>query len=393
MISASDKPLETSRVGLIQQQPQHRPRGGVVGRGDRGNRLLRIDHAQAGGPYSGDDPVRLRVEQRRHLGQRHGLDPMDQPLHSTAAARFTAREHQDRGRQHQGADDSEGQRLRKVTFEAALVGQQVRGDTRREDEADPLGGLLDGLVDPEEHHDTRDGNEQTRTDDVEAILVSMRLRDGGWVNIRTARLEEPPPWVGKTLQLLGLLLAVVIAGGLLLARRMAQPMARLAAASNRLGLGQADAHLPEEGPREIRQTIHAFNRMQERLKRHIQDRSRMLAAVPHELRTPITTFRLRTEYIDDTECARRPSPPWPKWRPFCPPRSTSPGTDRRRNRPFHGPGRPGAKRGRRPRGPRRRGGLSLTGPVHLPMPTDVTASRAEQPHRQRPQVRQARASN
>jgi len=144
-------------------------------------------------------------------------------------------------------------------------------------------------------------HQDIRTADVEAILVSVELRDGRWVNIRTARLEEPPPWAGKTLQLLGLLLAVVIAGGLLLARRMARPMARLAEASNRLGLGQGQPQLAEEGPREIRQTIQAFNQMQERLQRHIQDRSRMLAAVSHDLRTPITTLRLRAEYIDDAE--------------------------------------------------------------------------------------------
>ncbi|SDX62746.1 ATP-binding protein [Thiocapsa roseopersicina] len=144
-------------------------------------------------------------------------------------------------------------------------------------------------------------HQDIRTADVTGIAVSARLRDGGWVNIRTARLEEPPPWAGKTLQLLAMLLAVVIAAGLLLTRRMARPMARLADASNRLGLGQAQAQLAEEGPREIRQTIHAFNRMQERLERHIRDRSYMLAAVSHDLRTPITTLRLRAEYIDDVE--------------------------------------------------------------------------------------------
>jgi len=148
-------------------------------------------------------------------------------------------------------------------------------------------------------------HQDIRTADVQGIRVSARLRDGGWVNIRTARLEEPPPWAGKTLQLLGLLLAVVIAAGMLLARRMARPMARLAEASNRLGLGQALPQLDEEGPREIRQTIHAFNRMQERLERHIRDRSRMLAAVSHDLRTPITTLRLRAEYIDDVEMRDR----------------------------------------------------------------------------------------
>ena len=143
--------------------------------------------------------------------------------------------------------------------------------------------------------------ENLRTGDVKGIAVSVRLRDGTWVNIQTSRIDKPPPWAGKTLQLLGLLLLMVIACGLLIARRMAHPMAQLAAASHRFGLGQIQPLLAEKGPREVRQTIHAFNLMQERLHRHLQERSRLLAAVSHDLRTPITILRLRAEYIDDAE--------------------------------------------------------------------------------------------
>ncbi len=42
-----------------------------------------------------------------------------------------------------------------------------------------------------------------RTDDVKAIVICARLRDGAWINFRTTCLDEPPPWAGKTLQLLG----------------------------------------------------------------------------------------------------------------------------------------------------------------------------------------------
>ena len=186
----------------------------------------------------------------------------------------------------------------------AALGMEAREDLRVEVEFDPRhkGQLLPPDLPPEE---AKRRHQDIRTGDVDAITVSARLRDGNWVNIRTSRLDEPPPWAGKTVQLLGLLLVVVSAGGLLLARRMARPMARLAEASNRLGLGQDQPHLAEEGPREVRQTIHAFNQMQERLKRHIRDRSRMLAAVSHDLRTPITTLRLRAEYIDDAEIRER----------------------------------------------------------------------------------------
>jgi len=140
-----------------------------------------------------------------------------------------------------------------------------------------------------------------RSDDVKAIRVCVRLRDGRWVDFRTTRIDEPPPWAGKTLQLLALLLTTVIGSGLLMARRAARPMAQLAEAAHRLGLGEDVEPIPESGPREIRETIRAFNRMQDRLHRHIQDRLRLLAAVSHDLRTPITTLRLRAEYIEDAE--------------------------------------------------------------------------------------------
>lgn len=140
-----------------------------------------------------------------------------------------------------------------------------------------------------------------RVHDLKGILISIRLWDNSWLNFRTERFEGPPPWAGKTLQLLTLLLTLLVVSGLLIARRMARPMAQLAQAAERFGLGQTQPPLVEKGPREVRHTIRAFNQMQERLQRHITERSQMLAAVSHDLRTPITTLRLRAEYIDDPE--------------------------------------------------------------------------------------------
>jgi len=145
------------------------------------------------------------------------------------------------------------------------------------------------------------GHRRIRVHDLKSILISVRLWDESWLNFRTERLEGPPPWAGKTLQLLALLLSLLVISGLLIARRMARPMAQLAEAAERFGLGQSQKPLDEKGPREVRHTIRAFNQMQERLHRHITERSVMLAAVSHDLRTPITTLRLRAEYIDDSE--------------------------------------------------------------------------------------------
>ncbi|MDQ4060613.1 MAG: ATP-binding protein, partial [Pseudomonadota bacterium] len=93
--------------------------------------------------------------------------------------------------------------------------------------------------------------------------------------------------------------------GALAVRRMARPMRRLAEAADRLGRGEAVEALPEDGPEETRRANIAFNRMRERLDRYVRDRTAMLAAVAHDLRTPITTLRLRAEFIDDEETRAR----------------------------------------------------------------------------------------
>jgi signal transduction histidine kinase len=74
-----------------------------------------------------------------------------------------------------------------------------------------------------------------------------------------------------------------------------------ATAAQRLGIELNAAPLPETGTGEVRRAARAFNTMQSRLKRFIQDRTQMLAAISHDLRTPITRMRLRAEFVEDDE--------------------------------------------------------------------------------------------
>lgn len=165
-------------------------------------------------------------------------------------------------------------------------------------------GERDHDHDEADRDEGRDDDEHDRHAPARAlrgIAIAVRLQDGTWLNLRTERFDRPPPWAGKTLQLLAMLLVLLIVSALFIARRMARPMARLADAAERFGLGQPQQPMPEQGPREVRHTIRAFNRMRERLQRHLTERSQMLAAVAHDLRTPITSLRLRAEYIEDGE--------------------------------------------------------------------------------------------
>lgn len=137
--------------------------------------------------------------------------------------------------------------------------------------------------------------------EVDEILVSIRLDNGQWLNIEVDDYSHAPPWAGPTLALLLLILLSVSGLVYWSSRRLSRPMRQLAEAAERLGRGEDIEALPEKGPKEVRETINAFNRMQASLQRNLRERSLMLSAVSHDLRTPITTLRLRAEYIDDKE--------------------------------------------------------------------------------------------
>lgn len=92
---------------------------------------------------------------------------------------------------------------------------------------------------------------------------------------------------------------VLVAGAVWLgARQLTRPMQSLASAANRLGDNLNDPPLPEQGTREARHAARAFNRMQRQLQQQMDERARFLAAVSHDLRTPLTRIRLRIAPLD-----------------------------------------------------------------------------------------------
>lgn len=130
--------------------------------------------------------------------------------------------------------------------------------------------------------------------------ISVRLADGTWLNASAERPPVPPFGGAFLTSFLASAIAVAIVGALGIGW-VSRPLRQLARASDRLGRGESFDPLPETGPQEICRANIAFNRMRERLDRYIRDRTTMLAAVAHDLRTPITTLRLRAEFIDDEE--------------------------------------------------------------------------------------------
>ncbi|WP_417684810.1 ATP-binding protein [Roseibium sp.] len=132
------------------------------------------------------------------------------------------------------------------------------------------------------------------------LTMSIRLADGKWLNLATDYRPPPRSLIPLMTQMGMTIIAIVVIVGLAV-RRLAKPLRNLAAAADRLGRGEDLPPLSVEGPREVRAVTTAFNDMQARLTRFVNDRTRMLAAISHDLRTPITSLRLRAEFIDDDE--------------------------------------------------------------------------------------------
>jgi signal transduction histidine kinase len=131
------------------------------------------------------------------------------------------------------------------------------------------------------------------------VTASLRLPDGPWLNV-TARPPPPRPWSSPGfLAALALMTAAVAALSFWAVRRTTRPIRDLADAAERLGRDVNAPRLPETGPAEVAQAAAAFNTMAQRISRFVADRTTMLAAIGHDLRTPITRLRLRAEFVED----------------------------------------------------------------------------------------------
>ena len=111
--------------------------------------------------------------------------------------------------------------------------------------------------------------------------------------------RQRPFWGGPWMMTLLFAVISVTLLGLWAARALTAPLSSFAKAAEDFSLNGAAAPLPERGPEEIRSVAKAFNRMRERITALIDDRTKMLAAISHDLRTPITRMRLRSEFIED----------------------------------------------------------------------------------------------
>ncbi len=133
------------------------------------------------------------------------------------------------------------------------------------------------------------------------VVIGMRLPDGEWMNV-TAELEPLRPWHSPTFLTAFVLMSAAAAVLTLWAvRQLTAPVRTLAEAAEALGRDVNAPPLPENGPTEVAVAAVAFNTMASRIRRFVQDRTELLSAIGHDLRTPITRLKLRAEFVDDDE--------------------------------------------------------------------------------------------
>jgi signal transduction histidine kinase len=135
--------------------------------------------------------------------------------------------------------------------------------------------------------------------------VTITLPDGDSAVFRTlAPRSGPrlPRFIFVQLGALAIVLSAVLYG---VTRTITRPLDDLARAADEVGRGATTTPLKERGARELLRATRAFNSMQERLRRYLDSRTQVLAAMSHDLRTPLTRLRLRVESIDDDDLRQR----------------------------------------------------------------------------------------
>jgi len=137
------------------------------------------------------------------------------------------------------------------------------------------------------------------------LVTQVQLRDGGWVTFDTQLPSESAHLPTRLLLSLGVLLAAVLVLSSVAVRWLSRPLQTLADAAEALGKNIHQPPLLESGPTEVRRAAQAFNTMQSRLVRYIDDRTQVLAAMSHDLKTPLTRLRLRAELLDDDDVRQR----------------------------------------------------------------------------------------
>lgn len=131
------------------------------------------------------------------------------------------------------------------------------------------------------------------------LTIALQLQDRSWLLFSSTQEQHNHNW------LLRLITGLVVFGGgitllaVLTTRRIIKPLETFAQAAQRFGINVDAPPMDECGPSEIKRAAQAFNQMQQRIRMFVQERMQMIAAISHDLKTPLTRLQLRTDFIED----------------------------------------------------------------------------------------------
>jgi signal transduction histidine kinase len=130
------------------------------------------------------------------------------------------------------------------------------------------------------------------------LQVALELPDGQWLSFATVLPDTGRAVSWQFMSAMAIMALIVLVASAWAVRRLSAPLRALASAAERLGKDVSAPGLPEIGTVEMQQASRAFNDMQRRIKRLVESRTQMLAAISHDLRTPLTLLRLRAENVE-----------------------------------------------------------------------------------------------
>jgi hypothetical protein len=141
-----------------------------------------------------------------------------------------------------------------------------------------------------------------KTEPGHRVVGAVPVVTGGWLTFSASWIG--PPGAGETGNALASMAAMALGialASVLVVRWITRPLRRLADAADAIGRDLRARPLPTDGPSEVRHAAAAFNAMQERIHRLVEDRTEALAAMSHDLRTPLSRLKLRAGFLPEGE--------------------------------------------------------------------------------------------
>lgn len=157
-----------------------------------------------------------------------------------------------------------------------------------------------GIIDLHIGHPVVDGVEQPSLDK-QHFMVTLQLADKSWMQFNSQTPHTHDLWVWSIVAVVSVFLVTIYILALLVSRQIVRPLRQFSAAALRFSTDLDAEPLCTDGPREFVAVTNAFNTMQDRIRRFVTERMQILAAISHDLRTPLTRLRLRFENWDDPQ--------------------------------------------------------------------------------------------